>query len=105
MFVVVVVILVAALCGLMASTVKWGARGAVGGYLSGLIVAALIWPGLLAYAALRFGPSSEAYLYAQHRGWAASLSVGGSWAVLGLVAIFVAAMAGLVMRVLRPRAV
>jgi hypothetical protein len=102
MFPMTVAPILAALCLLMAATLKWGARGAVGGYMAGLAVAALIWPAFIGYAALKFGLPSESYRYAKAMGWAASLSVGAGWAVCGLVAILVAALAGVVVRLIRP---
>lgn len=97
----IIAIFLATLCALIAATLKWGARGALAGYMAGLVAAALIWPAFLGYAALKFGWGSEGYRYALTLGWTASASVGGAWAVCGLVAIFVAALAGMVLRLVR----
>ncbi len=97
----IVAVFLAALCALIAATLRWGARGALGGYVAGLGVAALIWPAFLGYAALRFGLGSEGCRYALTKGWAASASVGAAWAVCGLVVILGAALVGMVARFVR----
>lgn len=84
MVITVLLIFAAALAGLAMVTIIWGWQGALGGYLAGLITAGLIWPGLMVFAAVRFGPGSAAFGYAADQGRLSSLSVGGSWAVCAL---------------------
>lgn len=80
----VLLIFAAALAGLLMVTIIWGWQGALAGYLAGLAVAGLIWPGLMAFAAVRFGPGSAAFGYAADQGRLSAFSVGGSWAVCAL---------------------
>lgn len=92
-----------ALVALAAATVIRGWRGGLSVYIGGLLLALSVWPGLVLFAALRFGWGSEPWAYAADKGRYAAFSVAVVWVVCGLVVAALSALVGWLARFGRTR--